>query len=101
MIGLANSRRMPLADKSVHMVVTSPPYWGLRDYGLPPTPWPAVTYAPMAGLPAVTVPEWRGCLGLEPTPEMFVAHIVAVFRVTAGMLHENPSSVVTMVKEAL
>ena len=24
-----------------------------------------------------------------------------VFRVTAGMLHENPSSVVTMVKEAL
>ncbi|SHJ45220.1 hypothetical protein SAMN02745219_02593 [Desulfofundulus thermosubterraneus DSM 16057] len=24
-----------LPDESVHCVVTSPPYWGLRDYGLP------------------------------------------------------------------
>ena len=29
----ANALRIPLADKSVHMCVTSPPYWGLRDYG--------------------------------------------------------------------
>jgi len=29
----ANSMRIPLADKSVHMAVTSPPYWALRDYG--------------------------------------------------------------------
>jgi DNA modification methylase len=27
-----DARRLPLADKSVHMCVTSPPYWGLRDY---------------------------------------------------------------------
>ena len=25
---------LPLPDDSVHCVVTSPPYWGLRDYGL-------------------------------------------------------------------
>lgn len=30
----ADARAMPLEDKSVHMAVTSPPYWGLRDYGL-------------------------------------------------------------------
>jgi DNA modification methylase len=24
---------------SVHCVVTSPPYWGLRDYGTPPQVW--------------------------------------------------------------
>ncbi len=24
-----------LPDESVHCVVTSPPYWGLRDYGVP------------------------------------------------------------------
>jgi DNA modification methylase len=24
---------MPLRDSSVQCVVTSPPYWGLRDYG--------------------------------------------------------------------
>ncbi len=29
-----NALHIPLTDKSVHMCVTSPPYWGLRDYGL-------------------------------------------------------------------
>ena len=29
----ANSLHIPLQDQSVHMVCTSPPYWGLRDYG--------------------------------------------------------------------
>ena len=28
-----------LPAKSVHCCVTSPPYWGLRDYGLPPSVW--------------------------------------------------------------
>ena len=37
--GVANlhhvdARQIPLDDKSVHCVVTSPPYWGLRNYGL-------------------------------------------------------------------
>ena len=30
----ADARALPLPDASVHCVVTSPPYWGLRDYGL-------------------------------------------------------------------
>jgi DNA modification methylase len=30
-------RRLP--DQSVHCVVTSPPYWNLRDYGIPPSVW--------------------------------------------------------------
>ncbi len=45
-----------LADSSVDCVVTSPPYWGLRDYGVP------------------------GQLGLEATPEEYVARMVEVFR---------------------
>jgi DNA modification methylase len=49
---------------SVHCVVTSPPYWKLRDYGVPPSTWSD---------------GWVGCLGLEPTPELYVAHIVEVF----------------------
>jgi DNA modification methylase len=28
-----------LLEKSVHCVVTSPPYWGLRDYQIPPSIW--------------------------------------------------------------
>lgn len=30
-------RQMP--DHSVNCCVTSPPYWGLRDYGIPPSVW--------------------------------------------------------------
>ena len=30
----ADAREIPLPDESVHCCVTSPPYWGLRDYGL-------------------------------------------------------------------
>ncbi len=29
-----DARYLPLPDQSVHCVVTSPPYWSLRDYGL-------------------------------------------------------------------
>lgn len=39
MILQGNSYRIPLADNSVHCVISSFPYWGLRDYGLPPTIW--------------------------------------------------------------
>ncbi len=59
---LAVLREMPA--ESVHCVVTSPPYWGLRDYGTPP-----VTFGD----------DWTGHLGLEPTPEMYVAHMVEIF----------------------
>jgi DNA modification methylase len=45
-----------LEPGSVQCVVTSPPYWGLRDYGHP------------------------GQIGLEPTPDEYVARLVAVFR---------------------
>lgn len=34
-----DARHLPMADQSVHCVVTSPPYWSLRDYGLAPTVW--------------------------------------------------------------
>jgi len=47
-------RTMP--DESVHCCVTSPPYFGLRDYGV------------------------AGQIGLEPTPAEFVAELVDVFR---------------------
>jgi len=39
LIGDCREMLRTLPDESVHCVVTSPPYWGLRDYGLPPTVW--------------------------------------------------------------
>jgi DNA modification methylase len=44
-----------LAPQSVNTVVTSPPYWGLRDYGCP------------------------GQFGLEATPDEYVAKLVDLF----------------------
>jgi DNA modification methylase len=51
---LEQLRRLP--DDSVHCVVTSPPYWGLRDY------------------------KAEGQIGLEATPEEFVEKMVVVCR---------------------
>lgn len=54
-----------LPDESVQMCVTSPPYWGLRDYST------------------------EGQLGLEPTPEAYVAKMVEVFRKVRRVLRRD------------
>lgn len=69
-----------LERKQFRCCVTSPPYYHLRDYGIPASNWPEISYIPMAGLPPITVQPWVGCLGLEPTPEMYTAHMVHIFR---------------------
>ena len=56
-------RRLP--DASVQCCVTSPPYFGLRDYGV------------------------AGQIGLEPTPDDFVAELVAVFREVRRVLRDD------------
>jgi DNA modification methylase len=123
MVGDVLDRLRALPDGCVQTAITSPPYWALRDYGLPPTVWNAdpecghtwtEAGSTMVGNdPSVkstlqygTGPNpgdkyssdtpqrteasrgafctecgaWRGCLGLEPTPDLYVAHIVEVFR---------------------
>jgi DNA modification methylase len=54
-----------LPDASVHCCVTSPPYWGLRDYGV------------------------DAQIGLEQTPEEYVASLVAVFREVRRVLRDD------------
>jgi DNA modification methylase len=54
-----------LPAKSVHCCVTSPPYFGLRDYGV------------------------DGQIGLERTPDAFVAELVAVFREVRRVLRDD------------
>jgi DNA modification methylase len=67
-------------DQSVQCCITSPPYWGLRDYGDTGQAWPTVSYRPLPGLSEVDVPAQVAALGLEPEPYHYVAHLVAVFR---------------------
>ena len=54
-----------LPDASVHCCVTSPPYWGLRDYG------------------------HDGQIGLEATPEAYVARMVEVFREVRRVMRDD------------
>ena len=54
-----------LPDESIHCCVTSPPYWGLRDYGC------------------------DGQIGLEKTPEEYVSKMVEVFREVKRVLRKD------------
>lgn len=54
-----------LEAKSVNCCVTSPPYYGLRDYGV------------------------DGQIGLEPTPEEYISRMVGVFREVWRVLRED------------
>lgn len=54
-----------LPGESFHCCVTSPPYWGLRDYGV------------------------VGQIGLERTPEEYVAKLVEVFREVRRVLRDD------------
>lgn len=78
-----------LAPRSVQTIITSPPYFGLRDYGITPTAWPEIEYTPMPGLPSVTVPAQTVCLGLESDPLAYTAHLVHVFRLARPALADD------------
>ena len=60
-----NALQIPLADQSVHCVVTSPPYWGLRDYGV------------------------AGQLGLEPTFDEYLTNMLRVFNEVHRVLRDD------------
>ncbi len=65
LVGDVREQLAELADGSAQTVVTSPPYWGLRDYGA------------------------DGQIGLEPTPEEYVAALVDVFDAVARVLRPD------------
>ena len=54
-----------MPEASVNCIVTSPPYYGLRDYG------------------------HDGQIGLEETPDEYVAQMVAVFREARRVLRDD------------
>jgi DNA modification methylase len=65
LIGDVREQLKTLADESVHCVVTSPPYWGLRDYGI------------------------AGQLGMEPTFQQHVEIITEIFREVKRVLRKD------------
>ena len=65
LLGDALARLAEVPDKSVQCVVTSPPYWGLRDYG------------------------HDNQFGLEATPAQYVENMVSVFREVRRVLADD------------
>jgi DNA modification methylase len=86
-----NALHLPLADKSVHCVVTSPPYMGLRVYsGQQETDWPAGKYSPCTGAPAcIEVPAMRCALGAESTIESYIWHMLLILRECWRVLRDD------------
>lgn len=82
-------RMLNAANVQVNCIVTSPPYWGLRDYQSSGEYWPAMEYLPMIGLPPIKLPIWEGELGAEPTVEMFIGHLVLIFREARAALADD------------
>lgn len=65
-------RLRDLHGRSVDCVVTSPPYWGLRDYGV------------------------SGQIGLEATPAEYIAKMVDVFREVRRVLRKDGTCWINM-----
>ena len=113
-----------LPEKSINCCVTSPPYWGLRDYGTEHKIWGGSesckhdfhitaktgnfkfrpghnstvgnhtkkdiwkegsgesTFCSKCG-------AWKGEFGLEPTPDLFIDHMVEIFRDVKRVLKDD------------
>lgn len=127
MVGHNIDSMSKLPAKSVDVVVTSPPYWNLRDYGTNPVVWGGddgcahewvkgikkgisggfnsemLNYADKKNYDEKNfqiTPDneysfckkcdaWRGELGSEPTPELFVEHLCEVFDAVKRVLKDT------------
>lgn len=66
LFGDAREKLQEIPSHSVHLCVTSPPYWGLRDYCDDPRE-----------------------IGAEPTPDAYIANLVDVFREVRRVLRDD------------
>lgn len=85
-----------LPEASVDLLLTSPPYWGLRDYEAEHN-WDVLKEWKSQGNKSSEVPsyEWYrehgGVLGLEPLPEWYVSNIVTIINQARRGLKQSGS----------
>jgi site-specific DNA-methyltransferase (cytosine-N4-specific) len=109
LVGDCLLRLRELPSESVHCCVTSPPFWGLRDYGSRvwlggtlgcshdrtqeiPSPDPGEDGNQWRLPPTklcLDCNAWYGQLGLEPELDSYIAHMVEVFREVRRVLHTS------------
>ena len=79
---------LPLIEpKSVHVCVSSPPYYALRDYGIEPTKWPAITYSLFGR--KIRIKAQTACLGLETDIYAYIGHMVHIYRLVRECLRDD------------
>ena len=61
-------------DESINMCITSPPYWGLRDYKTNPVKWSD---------------GWEGELGAEPDFNQYINHLCDIFDEVKRVLKDD------------
>lgn len=125
-IGHAQHVLPSITHEACHCIVTSPPYWALRDYGLDPTVWDGagncdhqwgdpvtmhrggptgdsvmresgrVTWEERdavrdieCGAYCVHCGAWRGSLGLEPSRDLYVLHLVDIIAQAGRLVIPN------------
>jgi len=117
---LSVMKEMP--DECIDMAITSPPYWGLRDYGFEqifggdrncehewgkeflPGNYNWMNYQNILGNLdkghsqykdkqrssfCIKCGAWKGQLGLEPTPEMYIEHLTEIFNEVKRILKKE------------
>jgi len=107
--------------ESVHMCITSPPYWGKRSYKTRPQVWDGDplcehewvtgtskkmsggtsgivwnqqddrTHFNVESSTCMKCGAWRGELGHEPTPELFIEHLCQIFDEVKRVLRRDGS----------
>jgi site-specific DNA-methyltransferase (cytosine-N4-specific) len=85
-------RSMP--DNIVDCVVTSPPYWALRDYGTDGLVWDGSPECNHEWLDTVnnSCPKcgaWKGSLGLEPDFRLYIKHLLDIFDEVKRVLKDS------------
>ena len=117
-IGDNRKKMKEIEDGSIDCVVTSPPYWDLRNYDTPPLvfdgdpncehEWSDNIYVrnndqtagekqktnkgnaerdtPLVNAFCVKCNAWKGQLGLEFTPELYIKHLVDTFDIVKSKL---------------
>ena len=124
LLAQADALRLPFPSDHFHIIVTSPPYFGLRSYEVAPRVWggdPACDHEwktivksaangivnsemsgeTLSGDSATRKPTfssgcskcdaWLGCLGLEPTLDLYLDHMVAICREFRRVLRPDGS----------
>lgn len=134
---IADARYLPLQDKSVNCIITSPPYWSLRKYDIPDLIWDGENVTPSIlrgeeckhewgnrikgknykpgktatvgstlscekwnpnnqGQFCLHCSAWRGQLGLEPTIDLYLKHLMQIMDECKRVLRDDGTMFVNL-----